>query len=538
MRLKPRFFKSRALLLGTLSPLIAARIACAEPAADALPTGFATSGPAAMTTSGNTMTVTQTDSRVIIDWESFDIGRDARVDFVQPRGRSIAINRVTNSSGDPSRIYGQLNANGTVVILDRNGIVFGAGAKVDTSGIIAATGTLANPAGFLSGSHPVFNDIAAQSGARIDNHGEITVRDAGLAAFVAPEVHNSGIIRARLGSVTLASGDAATLDMYGDGLWSIEVTGALAGNITRLRNSGVIEADGGRIFLTTRTAQAAADNIINNTGVISAQRYAQKDGKIILSHTGAPAVERRNAVMAGTDSPLQNVFDGVAADGSTTVYLGSGTYHGAFTLSRPMRVINENFNNIAHLVSPDSGPALRIAANNVEIQNLKITGGVYAEAVKGLKLMLNNFAQAVIGAGNLLTLKRTSGTELAGNYFTHFGSGGPVILDAAANTTFDGNYFLGSGDYAVSSQGGSGLRILDNNLFIGAFGIPVLATPAVSGIDDSRIQTRPAPVTLPKSDAEIVIVDSVSINIASLAALSPAAGGKETGCGAAQDACR
>lgn len=518
MRLKPRFFKSRALLLGTLSPLIAARIACAEPAANALPTGFSTTGAAAMTTSGNTMTVTQTDSRVIIDWQRFDIGHDARVDFAQPGSRSIAINRVTNSSGDPSQIYGQLNAHGTVVILDRNGIVFGTGAKIDTSGIIASTGTLANPADFLSGSHPVFNDIAAQSGARIDNHGEITVRGAGLAAFVAPAVHNSGIIRARLGSVTLASGDTATLDMYGDGLWSIEVTGALAGNIERLRNSGIIEADGGSVFLSVRTAQTAANNVINNTGVISAQRFAQKDGKIILSPAAGATDRKNNAVLAGASADLQSVFDTAAQDGSTEVHLASGNYHGNFVLHRTVALVGEDNNDQPHLIADTDVPALRIAANSVSIRNIRITGGLLADGVAGLRVANSALVQAAGSTGQALTLVHTTGAVFDQNYFSHYGSGGPVTLTSTTGSVFTGNYFSGMGDFAVSATGGSKPQIDESNMFIGSFTTPFLWTP-VAQINDNRTSTRPPAVELPKAEAEIIILDA-----ASLASIAPAAG--------------
>ena len=51
------------------------------------------------------------------------------------------------------------------------------------------------------------------------------MQQAGLAALVAPQVANSGVITARLGHVVLAGAETATLDLYGDGLVSIDVTG-------------------------------------------------------------------------------------------------------------------------------------------------------------------------------------------------------------------------------------------------------------------------------------------------------------------------
>lgn len=534
MRLKRRFFKPLRPLICAVLPLMAARIACAEPAPDALPTGFASSGHVSVAPpSDGTLTVTQNEARVIIDWKSFDIGRDARVDFVQPDSRSIAVNRVDNSSGDPSQIYGQLNANGTVVILDPNGIIFGAGAKVDTNGIVAASGTLANPAAFLSNGNLVLGDIAANPAAHISNGGEITVRGAGLAAFVAPQVHNSGIIRARLGTVMLASGETATLDMHGDGLWSIAVTGSLAGDITRLHNSGVIDADGGAVYLSARTAQSAADKIVNNTGVISAQRFEQRDGKIIL---GSPAqsLERQNAVMAGTDSDLQGVLDSAAADGSSTLYLSGGDYNGSYTVSRTLKLASDN---TPHLISGDENPALRIAADNVEIEGLKITGGLYAEAVHGFKLSLSALAQGAAGASGAMTLVRTTGAYIAGNYFTHYGEGAAVRLQQTADTVFDANYFLGSADAAISSVAGSRLGVLASNFFIGIFGANVISSGAGAAIDDNRTTARPAPVSLPKTEAEIIIIDANSADAAALAALSPAAGDAEKDCTGESETC-
>ncbi len=45
------------------------------------------------------------------------------------------------------------------------------------------------------------------------NDGNITVRQAGLAALVAPQVANHGTITAALGHVVLAGAKTATLDL-------------------------------------------------------------------------------------------------------------------------------------------------------------------------------------------------------------------------------------------------------------------------------------------------------------------------------------
>jgi filamentous hemagglutinin family protein len=68
-------------------------------------------------------------------WNTFNIGVNATVNFAQPSASSVALNRVT--SGDPSQIMGQLNANGQVYLINPSGILFGAGSSVNVGGLVA-----------------------------------------------------------------------------------------------------------------------------------------------------------------------------------------------------------------------------------------------------------------------------------------------------------------------------------------------------------------------------------------------------------------
>ena len=77
--------------------------------------------------------------------------------------------------------------------------------------------------------------------------------DGGLAAFVAPQVQNSGVIEARLGKVALAAGAKFTVDLYGDNLVKLAVDDRTAAVLTgaRVGNSGMISADGGVVAVGT-----------------------------------------------------------------------------------------------------------------------------------------------------------------------------------------------------------------------------------------------------------------------------------------------
>ena len=100
---------SRSLWLAGLLGTVAGN-AYAQ-ATNALPTnGTVTSGDVVIgsaTASG--LTVDQTSDRAIIEWQSFNIGRDVSVTFRQPSTQAATLNRVV--SNQASQIMGRLNAN-------------------------------------------------------------------------------------------------------------------------------------------------------------------------------------------------------------------------------------------------------------------------------------------------------------------------------------------------------------------------------------------------------------------------------------------
>ncbi|HEX5373604.1 MAG TPA: filamentous hemagglutinin N-terminal domain-containing protein, partial [Aquabacterium sp.] len=89
-------------------------------------------------------TVTQTSKRAIYHWKSFDIGRDATMNFDMKAGPgSSALNRVLGSAR-PSEILGKLKANGNVFLINPNGVLFGSTAQVNVQGLMASTLGLAD----------------------------------------------------------------------------------------------------------------------------------------------------------------------------------------------------------------------------------------------------------------------------------------------------------------------------------------------------------------------------------------------------------
>lgn len=86
-----------------------------------------------------TVDIQQTQSKAILNWKTFNVGSNTTVNFRQGASDWIALNRVDPASGSPTRILGQVNAPGAVYLINRNGIIFGAGSQVNVHTLIASS---------------------------------------------------------------------------------------------------------------------------------------------------------------------------------------------------------------------------------------------------------------------------------------------------------------------------------------------------------------------------------------------------------------
>src|SRR4029077_9739478 len=147
----------------------------------------------------NNTRINQTTQRAAIDWKGFDVGSQQSVTFNQPSASAVALNRVTGP--DPSQIAGRIDANGQIILVTQSGVNFYKGAQVNAAGVMVSAANISNK-NFMAGVMKF--DQPGDPNAKIDNQGTITIKQAGLAALVAPRVANSGTITATLGHVVLA----------------------------------------------------------------------------------------------------------------------------------------------------------------------------------------------------------------------------------------------------------------------------------------------------------------------------------------------
>ena len=245
--------------------------------------GSVAAGSATIGTPHNgTLDINQSSNRAILDWHSFSIGQGGTVNFHQPSASSATLNRVTGST--PSSISGTINAPGTVLLVNPNGIAITKDGVINTGSFAASTLDIKN-SDFMSG-HYKFTGNGASAG--VTNAGRIDVSDGGFAALLGGHVANDGYITARLGHVALGSGELVTLDLSGDGFLSVAVP---TKDLSKLKsadgkplvsNKGQIVADGGVVALKAATAAGFLRDAVNVPGSIQANSVGLRNGMIVL----------------------------------------------------------------------------------------------------------------------------------------------------------------------------------------------------------------------------------------------------------------
>jgi filamentous hemagglutinin family protein len=323
----------RELLLATTC-LVAAAPALAD-APPVLPSGArVAAGTATISTpSASSMVVQQGSQNVVIDWQSFSIGKGGAVDFRQPNAGAIALNRVTGAAA--SVLDGALTANGNVWISNPNGIIAGPTAKVDVGGFLATTSGLSNE-NFMAGRYRF--DQPGQAGAVVVNKGEIR---AGAVVLSGERVSNEGLVVAEMGTVVLGGARTFALDLWGDKLLKFEVTQGAEAPL--VENTGRIAANGGRVVMTARAARSVVDNVINTSGIVEAKTARMVNGEIVFDGGDSGIVQVAGTVDAsgkgagetggtvkvlGEKVAVAGRVDASGNAGGGTVLVG-GNFHGA-----------------------------------------------------------------------------------------------------------------------------------------------------------------------------------------------------------------
>lgn len=307
----------------------------AIPGAVGFPTGGVVAFPNTVTgsISGNTMTLTQTAPRAVINWGGFSLHQSNVLHVDQKLGAaSVLLNRV-NGGGAPSRIDGTLTAPGRVFIVNGAGVLFGSQSRVNVGGLVASTLDVADAQIMDAGNQKFDFTGAPGNTARVMVEGGAKLTaEGGTVALLGGLVRNEGEIQVARGTAGLVSASKVSVDFAGDGLtrFVIPADGMAGINLEAVQASadpldqstvaqvmngatGQVLADGGRIVLMGRTD--LAQQVVNQRGTLRAQSLVSRRGEI-----------RLEALAPEGDAPLNQVVVAGTLDASAAEAGVAGGY--------------------------------------------------------------------------------------------------------------------------------------------------------------------------------------------------------------------
>ncbi|MEA3437331.1 MAG: filamentous hemagglutinin N-terminal domain-containing protein [Thermodesulfobacteriota bacterium] len=398
--------------------------------------GQIVAGSGGISSTGSQMTVTQNTEKMIVDWSTFNIGANAGVQFVQPSATSAALNRIHDTS--PSQIFGQLNANGQVFLLNSAGIIFGPTAQVNVGALVASSLNITNE-DFMAGN------LAFEAGdmaGPVLNQGHIEVANGMYVALLSPDVRNEGTITAQGGSVLMAAADKVNLDFTGDGLINYVVDKGAMDALAE--NNGLIKADGGVVVMTARAAHDLTTAVVNNEGIIEAHTLQEKNGRILLLSD-----------MKNGETIVGGRLDASAPDGGDGGFIETSankvSYLDGFIVTAEAPFGKGGL----WLIDPASIDINQAIADGY-VTTLDAGTSVLAEADAGDVTMNSDVVIAKTAGGDAtLTLKATGNVILESGITTISSDTGKlsVILWSDSDASNNGRVYLSSGS-SISTNGG------------------------------------------------------------------------------------
>lgn len=236
------------------------------PAAVANPAGMTVqSGTASVSVNGSQMNLTVSQNAVL-NWQSFNIGHGETTTFIQPSATSIVWNQIHDAQ--PSQIWGNLNANGVVVLMNEAGFHFGPTAFVSAAGLIVTTAPVVP---MDSGGGMFWQFQGAPPSASIVNYGQIHVGPTGSAFLIAEKIENHGEISAPGGQIGLLAAKEVLISERPDGRGLSAEVKLPEGSVDQ---SGRLVADAGTVALHAR--------VVNQNGLVQANSVRERNGVIEL----------------------------------------------------------------------------------------------------------------------------------------------------------------------------------------------------------------------------------------------------------------
>ena len=458
------------------------------------PTGMTVvSGSATAQQSGSQLNIT-TSQAAFLNWSSFNIQGGETTTFIQPSANSVVVNAI--GGANPSQIFGNLNANGTVILANANGFYFGPNSMIKVGGSFIATTAPLTP-DFGGGSAWQFTGMPPL--ASIVNYGQIEVGNGKSLFLIAEQIDNEGKLNAPGGSVGLYAGEDVLVSDRPDGRGLSATVQLPSGSVN---NFGQITADAGTIAMNAQ--------VVNQNGTVQADSIQNQNGEIKLVASDQLNLGANSKISASGD-------DSSSGSSGGNVVLKSGNNFSDETGSQI---------SVAGGSQGGNGGSLEISAPNILSLNSQMTataqngwsGGTFfldpanitlgtstANGAINVNTAFAGFSQIDLQASGSITLNASTTWDLSASTGNNSGQ---LTLQAGGDILFQNNSkIIDANDWSVTLEAGYDFV---NNVVQAGVGNIYLNNNSGGSTGGGWIQTAAGNVTLLAGQNILVGSGSVS----------------------------
>jgi len=466
-------------------------------------------GAVSVSQSGSQMAITQSTPKAVVNWQSFDIGQNAKVNITQPSSQSVLLNRVL--SDNPTQILGQLQANGQIVLVNPKGIVVGSDGSVSASAFTASTLNISD-ADFMAGQYRYTRD---GSTGQVINKGRINVAPGGYVALLGASVSNEGQIIAPQGGVALGAAETITVPVGRTGKIKLELTPASINASVANQKNGVIVVEGGQVYMQAAAMGPAVATLLNSgsidtsgvqagavhlladggqivvDGSITAnstgrddQGLTLKGGDIIIGRdtdTGvlAKASDVSGAILESKQGFVETSGDYLKTDGvrvyaaewlldPTNITIAasgaSGTaYAATYTAGADSVILASDINAS---LNAGTGVTIATSATGASAGNIAINESISKTAGTFANLTLRAHNDITLAAGKTITSTSGNLNVTLNSDFDASGAGAIVMNSGSGITSNGGNISLGGGSAGSAASYATGNSTNPNGILL------------------------------------------------------------------------
>jgi len=354
----------------------------------------------------------------VLNWNSMDVGKEARLTFNMVNNTDRVLNKVTGGAiNNRTTIDGMLKSNGQVYIYNPNGIVFSKTATVDVNALVASSLKIDDQRfmdGLLTPSvqAPMLADatLGRLPGAVVvqgDKEGgvlqqaAITVAKNGFILLAAPAVSNAGQLRAPDGQVILAAGTRVFL--------AAPSSAAMRGFLVEVGSQDLADMAGQQAFKPTASNEALGrvdvqhgnatlvGRMVNQLGLVSANTSVSLNGSIYLK-------AQHNAIKQSTESPAVAQVGGQLLLGAGSQNLITPDVQDTATATKIAGYKVSEVQLAGQSIVLESGSLVRAAGGTVS---------VVAKDSPATSALVANVSQVVLMPGSEIDVSGSAGVQKA-----------------------------------------------------------------------------------------------------------------------------